>query len=119
MQSIFDQFRENIIAAFDPGQHLCVDECLYAYRGNCPFRQYIPSKPAKYGIKFWCLVCNKTKYLLDVYPYLGKQNKYDGKLYYKFKTALLNSRKSQCQRQKSNWNRRHCGQESCGTIYQY
>ena len=29
---------------------------LVAFRGRCPFRQYIPSKPAKYGLKFWACV---------------------------------------------------------------
>ncbi len=71
MEWFFNQFRKNISSAFDPGQQLCVDECLYAFRGHCPFRQYIPSKPAKYGLKYWCLVCNETRYLIDVYPYLG------------------------------------------------
>jgi hypothetical protein len=32
-----------------PGTDLCVDEQLVAFRGRCGFRQYIPSKPAKYG----------------------------------------------------------------------
>src|SRR6218665_107332 len=30
-----------------PGTNITVDEQLVAFRGNCPFRQYIPSKPAK------------------------------------------------------------------------
>lgn len=34
-----------------PGPNLCVKEQLVAFRGRCGFRQYIPSKPAEYGIK--------------------------------------------------------------------
>ena len=26
---------------------------MVAFRGRCSFRQYIPSKPARYGIKIW------------------------------------------------------------------
>jgi hypothetical protein len=44
------------LALVIPSYYLCIDETLYAFRGICGFRQYIPSKPARYGIKFWCLV---------------------------------------------------------------
>ena len=37
--------------AYTPGPHMTVDEQLVCFRGRCPFRQYIPSKPGKYGIK--------------------------------------------------------------------
>ena len=40
--------------------------------GKCAFRQYIPSKPARYGIKNWFLVNTKSGYLCEVDVYLGK-----------------------------------------------
>ena len=36
--------------AYTPGPHMTVDEQLVCFRGKCPFRQYIPLKPGKYGI---------------------------------------------------------------------
>ena len=48
---IFAKFRGN----FRPNGNLCVDEQLVLFRGRCPFRVYIPSKPGKYGIKIWVL----------------------------------------------------------------
>ena len=45
-----------------------------AFCGRCPFRQYIPSKPAKYGIKIWWCCCDaETSYPLKGEVYLGKQ----------------------------------------------
>jgi hypothetical protein len=38
------------------------------------YRQYIPSKPAKYGIKYWCIVDTECGYLCDVNIYLGKSD---------------------------------------------
>ena len=73
IDEIFNLFRKNIKRALDPGSNLCVDETLYSYRGRCPFKQYIPSKPAKYGIKLWSIVDNQTKYLLDALVYQGKE----------------------------------------------
>lgn len=37
------------------GRDVCIDEQLVSFRGRCSFRQYIPSKPAKYGLKTWTL----------------------------------------------------------------
>jgi len=34
----------------------------------------MPSKPAKYGIKFWSVVDTQTKYLLKSYFYQGKSD---------------------------------------------
>ena len=31
---------------------VAVDEELYSFRGRCPYIQYMPSKPAKHGLKF-------------------------------------------------------------------
>ena len=45
---------------------------MVGFRWKCPFRQYLPSKPDKYGMKlFW--VCDSTYgYPLGVIPYTGK-----------------------------------------------
>lgn len=74
MRIVFERFRSKIRTAFEPYSHLCVDEELYAFRGKCGFRQYLPSKPAKYGIKYFCINDVKTSYLLDVVPYLGRES---------------------------------------------
>lgn len=52
---------------------MTIDEQLVAIRGHCSFRQYMPSKPAKYGIKtFWNCDALST-YSLKGEVYLGKQ----------------------------------------------
>jgi len=77
MRVIYDMFRTNIRKAFTPGKHLTIDETLYSYRGHCSHRQYIKSKPAKYGLKYNNIVDTQTAYLLDTNPYLGKSNQSD------------------------------------------
>ena len=49
-----------------------MSNCSFILNGRCPFKQYLPSKPSKYGVKFWCLVDSRTSYLLDTDIYLGK-----------------------------------------------
>ncbi|XP_047194924.1 zinc finger protein 16-like isoform X2 [Hippoglossus stenolepis] len=40
--------------------------------GRCPFRQYMPSKPAKYGIKSWVVCDAKSSYARKMQVYTGK-----------------------------------------------
>lgn len=47
---------------------------LLGFRGRCGFRQYIPSKPNKYGIKLFSLVDSKMFYTLNLELYVGQQH---------------------------------------------
>ncbi|XP_035208678.1 piggyBac transposable element-derived protein 4-like [Stegodyphus dumicola] len=49
-----------------------MDEQLFPTKTRCRFLQYMPNKPDKFGIKFWLAVDVRTKYLLNGFPYLGK-----------------------------------------------
>jgi Transposase IS4 len=51
----------------------CMDEQLVGFRGHCPFRQYIKSKPARYGLKLWALCDSATSYSLNMQVYTGKK----------------------------------------------
>ena len=69
-EEVFCAFKNNI-KLIEPSSNLCGDEELYACRCRVAFMQYMKSKPARYGLKYWCLVDVKTTYLLDVNIYLG------------------------------------------------
>ena len=45
----------------------------FATRGRCSFRQYISSKPGKYGIKIYWACDSETSYPLRSEVYIGKQ----------------------------------------------
>ncbi|PAA63784.1 hypothetical protein BOX15_Mlig026241g1 [Macrostomum lignano] len=46
-----------------PRQRLSIDETLVLYKGRVAFKQYIPSKRSKYGIKLYCLCETESSYL--------------------------------------------------------
>lgn len=46
---------------------------LLAFRGRCPLRQYLPSKPAKYGLKILATCDSKSYYTSNLEIYAGKQ----------------------------------------------
>ncbi|GBP51861.1 PiggyBac transposable element-derived protein 4 [Eumeta japonica] len=58
--------------SYKAGSYLTIDEQLLGFRGRCPFRMYIPSKPNKYGLKILMLCDSKTNYMLNAMPYVGK-----------------------------------------------
>ncbi|XP_054639964.1 piggyBac transposable element-derived protein 4-like [Dunckerocampus dactyliophorus] len=57
---------------FNLGRDVCIDEQLIAFKGRCSFRQYMPSKPAKYGLKIWALCDVNTAYAWKLDVYTGK-----------------------------------------------
>ena len=62
ISDIFAMLNRNLQACYVAGLHVTVDEQLYPYRGGTGFTQYIPSKPAKYGIKVWWACDAVTSY---------------------------------------------------------
>ncbi|KAB0804070.1 hypothetical protein PPYR_01040 [Photinus pyralis] len=73
IRDFFDTFVSKCKLAYSPFENVTIDEKLEAFRGRCAFRQYIPSKPNKYGIKIFALADSKTYYTVNMEVYLGKQ----------------------------------------------
>lgn len=57
---------------YNPGPEVTVDERLVSFRGRCPFKQHIPSKPGKYGIKIWAACDTRNSYAGNMQIYTGK-----------------------------------------------
>jgi hypothetical protein len=74
LRSIWESVNNNLKKHFMPGTSVTVDEQLVGYKGRCPFKQYIPSKPDKYGMKIFWINDSSTGYPLGGLPYLGKEN---------------------------------------------
>lgn len=72
IQELFEEFVSRSTNSYTPGAYLTIDEMLVPFRGRCPFRMYIPNKPAKYGIKVQILADAKTHYMCKAEVYLGK-----------------------------------------------
>ncbi|GBP85250.1 PiggyBac transposable element-derived protein 4 [Eumeta japonica] len=69
---LLDMFNKNSQKYYVPGANVTVDEMLLAFRGRCKFKMYIPSKPAKYGVKVQCLADSSSFYVYNTYVYTGK-----------------------------------------------
>lgn len=73
IRDYFELFITNCKNGFSPSAYMTVDEKLEAFRGRCGFRQYIPSKPNKYGIKIFALSDAKLFYTSNMEVYVGLQ----------------------------------------------
>lgn len=72
VSAVWDKFIENSQNCFKPGASITVDEQLFPTKARCRFTQYMPNKPHKFGIKFWLASDVETKYVVNGFPYLGK-----------------------------------------------
>ncbi|KRZ09958.1 PiggyBac transposable element-derived protein 4 [Trichinella zimbabwensis] len=74
IRMVFDRFVKNCTENYMHSPHVTIDEVLLSFKGRCPFRMYIPTKAAKYGIKIFELSDSKTYYVSKIEVYVGKQN---------------------------------------------
>ena len=76
---VFDHLREKFSSLFRPFQKVCIDESLVLWRGKLRFRQYIPSKRHRFGLKLFLMCDCKTGFITDMILYTGDTTelKYD------------------------------------------
>ena len=72
LSSLQHSFCENYI----PGEHIAIDEYLSLWKGRLHFRQFIPSKRERYGIKIYMLCESSTGYLWKFIIYTGADTVY-------------------------------------------
>ena len=72
IRPLIDTCQQNFRDRYIPGREMSVDEGMIKYKGRLYFRQYMPKKPVKYGIKVWMAADSKTGYVCNYDIYLGK-----------------------------------------------
>lgn len=73
IRKIFDSFVQNCQKHYTISEYATIDEKLEAFRGRSNLKQYIPSKPNKYGIKIFALVDAKMYYSYNLEVCVGRQ----------------------------------------------
>jgi hypothetical protein len=71
VRALAEKLNASFAAHFTPTEHLTLDEAMCAWKGRSPIKQYIPSKPHKWGYKIYCLA--SENYLLHFEIYEGKE----------------------------------------------
>lgn len=73
VRPVLDYVRNKCGENFLPSKNISVDEGMIGFRGRLSFRQYMPAKPTKYGIKVWMAADSSNGYVLNFDVYLGKE----------------------------------------------
>ena len=71
IRHVVEQFNEVLRSIYTPGPYLCVDEMLVEFHDRVQFRQYMPAKPGKFGIKIYWIVDVETGMPLKCVVYIG------------------------------------------------
>ncbi|KAK3740708.1 hypothetical protein RRG08_048952 [Elysia crispata] len=73
IRPLLELFSPSFRNVFTPDKLICIDESLMLFKGRVIFRQYIPLKRARFGIKIFCLT-DKNGSLHSFSVYSGKQD---------------------------------------------
>ncbi|XP_066596280.1 piggyBac transposable element-derived protein 3-like [Prorops nasuta] len=73
VQKIVDIFRKNLLRFGIFSSALSVDEMMLKFFGKLSIKQFIKTKPTRYGIKIWGL-CAQNGYLFELEIYCGKNS---------------------------------------------
>ncbi|XP_018400066.1 PREDICTED: piggyBac transposable element-derived protein 4-like [Cyphomyrmex costatus] len=60
-----------------PGQNVCIDESLMLWKGRLVFKQFLPLKRHRFGIKLFELVDCETGFILNFVIYTGANTDYE------------------------------------------
>ena len=67
-----DFLNEQFQSVYVPYGKYTVDESMVKFKGRLEFRQYLPAKPTKWGVKVWVLAESDTGYLSKFQVYTGR-----------------------------------------------
>nr|CAI5820799.1 unnamed protein product [Callosobruchus analis] len=71
IREIFNKMEQKFSQNFIPGEMIVVDETMIPFKGRLLFRQYIPTKRHKYGLKIFKL-CDSVGYTFRMSLYTGQ-----------------------------------------------
>jgi Transposase IS4/DDE_Tnp_1-like zinc-ribbon len=69
----------NFQRVYVPDREISIDESLLKYKGRLSWKQYIASKRARFGVKFFTLCESKSGYIWNSIIYTGKDTLIDNK----------------------------------------
>jgi hypothetical protein len=73
IRTVFDTLNQAYPKFYNPLENLAVDEVIVKFQGRVIFRQYIPKKRKRYGIKIYKL-CDESGYTYYMKVYLGRDS---------------------------------------------
>lgn len=82
IRELLELFNNQCMTCIRAGDYLSLDETLYPMRTQVAFKQFNPSKPAKYGLLFKSINAARYPYTFVTAPYAGKPQEEGGNYYF-------------------------------------
>lgn len=73
IRAVIQHLKEKFGSTLILYQNLCIDESMMLWKGRLQFKQYIPTKRHRYGVKFLVLCDCRTGFVLDFIIYTGSE----------------------------------------------
>ncbi|KAJ8930223.1 hypothetical protein NQ314_017001 [Rhamnusium bicolor] len=77
LRYVIDYLRNKFKQVFSPFEKVCINKSLVLFKGKLSFRQYIPSKRHRFGVKLFMLCDCKMGFCLDFIVYTGSSTNVD------------------------------------------
>jgi hypothetical protein len=74
LRPILDLLFDTFQAIYMPSENIAIDESLLLWKGRLVFRQYIPLKPARFGIKIYLLCESSSGCTFRFRVYTGRED---------------------------------------------
>ena len=71
IRPLVDLLNKKCSNVYTPDKDLAIDESLVKFKGRLGFKQYIPAKRARFGIKLFVL-CESSGFVWNMHVYQGK-----------------------------------------------
>ena len=72
IESLMNMFTASMVQQYIPKRQISIDEVMVPFKGRLSFKQYMPAKPTKWGIKMWALAEADTGYVSYCEVYTGR-----------------------------------------------
>ena len=89
IRKFFEKFNNQCMLVLAPGDYLLLYETIYPMRTHISFKQFNPSKPAKYGLLFKSVNAARYPYIFISLPYIGKPTEEGGQYYIQGTEAIV------------------------------
>ena len=79
IRPVFEKLKATFQEYYVPFQNIVIDESLVLFKGRVSFKQYIPTKRHRFGLKLFVLCDCESNIILDIIVYTGKNTDIDAK----------------------------------------
>ena len=74
IRPLLDHLEQKFQEVYTPEAAICIDESLILWKGRLLFRQYIPNKRKRFGVKLYALCESSTGYMYKFRVYTGRDD---------------------------------------------